>query len=103
MVEVHDRGLSTKCQLPKIKNLTTNRVPQADTRVEFVVICRDTHNLTTTKAETLWTAIDTGVRAYEHHSLILDLDLNSTFRWMFMVADIPYLIFAWTSTSLSTC
>lgn len=91
MVAAHDTELFTNCHFLVVLVLTTNR-PLADTGPEVSVIPHDPGNSIASQVKTLWAANDTGIRMHAHRSLTPDLDLNCAFRWVFIVADVPYPI-----------
>lgn len=90
MIAAHNTGLSANCSILNAKVLTTNELSPVDTDEDVSVIPRDSNNLAAANAEAVWAANGTSIHTYEHCSFKFDLGLNRTFRWVLVVAGVPY-------------
>lgn len=93
MVTAHKIGPATNCRLLNVKHWTTNRQFLVDASAGVSVISRDPNNLTTAPAETPRAVDSTDIRTKGLRFLILDLGLNHTLRWQFILAGVLYSIF----------
>ena len=75
-----------------IRDLVSNNLFLIDTGAAVSVIPKEAGDVTNPSVQQLRAANGTPIAAYGRKSLTLNLGLRRTFRWMFIVADVPYPI-----------